>query len=320
MSPTTIQAPASIDTLARELLGALDALSGLHPGFRPVHAKGLMCSGTFTPSSAAKTLTRAPHCARQSTPVIVRFSNSAGIPTVADNDPQGASPRGMAIRFQLADHVHTDIVSHSHNGFPTRTGEEFLEFLKTLPLSGPDASKPTPVEIFLSTHPKAMTFVTAPKPIPTSFARESFFGVTAFRFTNKEGVSRFGRFKIRPEAGTEHLSSEEAAKKSASFLFDEISERLAKGPIKIRIFVQIAEGGDEVADATILWPDSRPEIEFGTVALTQRVNDSDPELRKIIFDPIPRVDGIDASDDPLIQVRSAIYLLSGRRRRAANKE
>jgi catalase len=319
MSPTTIQASAPSDTLAKELLGALDALSGWHPGFRPVHAKGLMCSGTFTPSSAAKTLTRAPHCARPSTPVIVRFSNSAGVPTVADNDPQGASPRGMAIRFQLADHVHTDIVSHSHNGFPTRTGEEFLEFLKTLPLSGPDASKPTPLEVFLSTHPKAMSFVTAPKPISTSFARESYFGVTAFRFTNEKGVSRFGRFKIRPEAGTEYLSSEEAAKKSANFLFDEISERLAKGPIKFRIVVQIAEEGDEVADATSLWPDSRPEIEFGTVALIKRVNDSDPELRKMIFDPVPRVDGIDSSDDPLIQVRSAIYLLSGRRRRAANK-
>ena len=133
-------------------------------------------------------------------------------------------------------------------------------------------------------------------------------------------MSRFGRFKIRPEAGTEHLSPEEAAKKSANFLFDEISERLANGPIKFRIFVQIAEDGDEVADATSLWPDSRPEIEFGTVALTKRVNDSDPELKKIIFDPIPRVDGIDPSDDPLIQVRSAIYLLSGRRRRAANKK
>ena len=148
MSPTTIQAPVSSDTLARELLGALDALSGLHSGFRPVHAKGLMCSGTFTPSSAGEDIDPRAAFARPSTPVIVRFSNSAGMPTVADNDPQGASPRGMAIRFQLADHVHTDIVSHSHNGFPTRTGEEFLEFLKTLPLSGPDASKPTPLEIF----------------------------------------------------------------------------------------------------------------------------------------------------------------------------
>ena len=36
--------------LAQQLLDALDALFGLHPGYRPAHAKGLMCSGTFTPS------------------------------------------------------------------------------------------------------------------------------------------------------------------------------------------------------------------------------------------------------------------------------
>jgi catalase len=51
--------------------------------------------------------------------------------------------------------------------------------------------------------------------------------------------------------------------------------------------------------------------------VTARANDADPELRKIIFDPVPRVDGIDPSGDPLTEVRSAIYLLSGRRRRAA---
>ena len=46
--------------LIRQLLDALDALSGLHPGFRPTHAKGLMCAGTFSPSPEAAQLTRAP--------------------------------------------------------------------------------------------------------------------------------------------------------------------------------------------------------------------------------------------------------------------
>jgi catalase len=50
--------------------------------------------------------------------------------------------------------------------------------------------------------------------------------------------------------------------------------------------------------------------------LTARVDDQEPERRKIIFDPVPRVDGID-SCDPLTQVRADLYLLSGRRRRAA---
>src|SRR5881398_3721959 len=122
----TIANPA----LAQQLVDALDALFGRHPGFRPAHAKGLMCSGTFTPSPEAARLTRAPHASRPSAPVTLRYSGSTGVPTVPDNDPQRSGPRGLAVRFHLADHVHTDIVAHSADGFPVRTGEEFLEFLR----------------------------------------------------------------------------------------------------------------------------------------------------------------------------------------------
>jgi catalase len=305
-------------TLIADLLATLDKLSGgIHPGFRPVHARGLMYSGTFTPSPEAAKLTRAPHAGRPSTPIIVRFSLSGGIPTLADNDPQKATPQGMAIRFQLAAHVHTDIVAHSHNGFPTRTGEEFLEFLRAAIASGPDAPNPPPIVAFLSKHPAAKAFVEAPKPIPTSYARQAFFAVTAFKFTNTAGQSKYGRFRIRPEAGTEFLTPEQAAKKTGDFLAVEMSERLAKAPVKFRVLVQLAEAGDEVADSTALWPETRPQVEFGTLDITQCLDELAPEMRKIIFDPIPRVDGIDSAGDPLTAVRSDLYLLSGRRRRAA---
>ena len=185
--------------LAEQLLDALDTLSGLHPGFRPAHAKGLMCSGTFTPSSEATKLTRAPHAGKPSTPVTVRYSDSTGVPTIPDNDPQRSGPRGIAVRFHLADHAHTDVVAHSTNGFPVRTGEEFLEFLRAAAAFG--AGKPEALGAFLASHPNAKRFVEAAKPIPISFAREAFFAVTAFRFTNAEGVSRHGRFRIRPERG-----------------------------------------------------------------------------------------------------------------------
>ena len=304
--------------LATDLLAVLDKLAGgVHPGFRPVHARGLMCSGTFTPSPNAATLTRAPHAARPSTPVTVRFSVSAGLPSVADNDPNGSSPQAMAVRFHLADHVHTDVVAHSHNGFPTRTGEEFLEFLRAAAASGPGAPTPPPIMAFLAAHPAARAFVEAPKPIPTSYARQAYFAVTAFQFTNAVGQSRFGRFRLRPEAGTEFLTAEQAATKTTDFLAAELSERLARGRVGFRVLVQLAEPGDAVADSTAIWPETRPEVEFGALAVTERVDELAPERRKIIFDPVPRVDGIDSAGDPLTAVRSDIYLLSGRRRRAA---
>jgi len=45
--------------LANDLLSQLDTIFGLHPGFRPAHAKGMMLSGTFAPSPGARSLTRA---------------------------------------------------------------------------------------------------------------------------------------------------------------------------------------------------------------------------------------------------------------------
>jgi len=304
--------------LAQQLLDAFDALFGLHPGFRPAHAKGLMCSGTFSPSPEAAMLTRAPHASSPSTPVTVRYSNSTGLPNIPDNDPGRSGPRGMAIRFHLGEHIHTDIIAQSTDGFPVRTGEEFLEFLRAAAAFG--AGQPQPMGSFLATHPKAKRFVEAPKPIPRSFTREAFFAVTSFKFTNANGVSRHGRFRIRPDAGTEYLSNEEAASKSENFLFDEMGKRLAKGPVKLGVVVQMAESGDDVADASVTWPESRTEIPFGTILLAARVDDQAPERRKIIFDPLPRIDGIDSSGDPLTETRADLYLLSGRRRRAASGE
>jgi catalase len=306
--------------LSRSLLQAFDNINGgEHPGFRPAHAKGVMLTGTFKASPDAASLTRAPH-AHGETPVTVRLSDFAGIPTVADNDPQSASPRGCAIRFHLGEHVHTDIVAHSHNGFPTHTAEEFEEFLHAIAAS--DVSKPHPnaIEQYLGVHPKALQFVQAPKPIPTSFARESFFAVSAVKFTAADGTTRFGRYRILPELGNEYLDAAAAAAKSPNFLFNEINQRIAKDPVNFRIVVQLAEDRDTVDDTTVQWPESHPQVKFGEVSLSGLVADSDAQQRRIIFDPIPRVDGIEASADPLFQPRADVYLLSGRRRRAANEQ
>jgi len=293
--------------LANDLLGQFDTIFGLHPGFRPAHAKGMMLSGTFTSSHEAMSFTRAPHAMRESTPVTVRFSNGTGLPLIPDNAPD-SNPRGLAIRFQLADHVHTDIVSHSTDGFPTRTGQEFLDFLRAVAAGDPSA--------FLAEHPAALAFVQTLKPSPASFATEAYFGVTAFRFINQQGLARYGRYRISPKAGVEHLDEAAAKSKDENYLFDELARRIAAGPIGFDIHVQTADDQDIVDDATIHWPSDRPLVHFGTIELMAKASD-DEAHRRIIFDPIPRVNGIEPSDDPLLELRAAIYLLSGRRRRHA---
>jgi catalase len=304
--------------LGNDLIEQIDALFGLHPGFRPVHAKGVLLTGSFTPWPDAASLTRAPHITRESTPVTVRFSNSTGLPLVPDNNPN-ANPRGLAIRFHLADHVHTDIISHSADGFPTRTGQEFLEFLRAVAATDPSKPSPTPVEIFLGAHPAALAYVQSPKPSPSSFAREAYFGVTAFRFTNQQGMTHHGRYRILPEAGIEHLDDTAVKAKDADYLLDELTARIGGGPIRFQIQVQVANESDVVDDATIHWPSDRRLTPFGVIVLTAKVPDDEQQQKRIIFDPIPRVDGIEPSDDPLLELRAAVYLLSGRRRRQATQ-
>jgi len=308
---------AQPDPLSREALQAFDDLFGLHPGFRPVHAKGILLSGTFTPAAGVGALTNAPHVSRPSIRVEVRFSDFAGVPSVPDYDAENASPRGIAIRFYLEEHVHTDIIGHSIDGFPVRTVEEFLQFLHAIQASGPGVPKPTPVESFLAAHPATLAFVQTPKPIPTSFIKESFFSVSAYKFTNGAGVTKFGRYRVVPQDGNEYLDASAAAKKSADFLFDDIKERIARGGVKMRILVQVASGGDVVDDSTVHWPDERPVVEFGTIELNGLVPEGEAAQRQIIFDPIPRVQGIEPSGDPLLDPRASLYLASGRRRRAA---
>jgi catalase len=141
--------------------------------------------------------------------------------------------------------------------------------------------------------------------------------VTAYKFTNAEGVSKFGRYRILPDEGTQYLDSATAKKQSPDFLFEELRSRIASKPVRLQIAVQIAAEGDVVNNSTIQWPADRPVAEFGTVELNAIVPDNDAEQRHIIFDTLPRVQGIESSGDPLLDPRANLYLASGRRRRAS---
>jgi catalase len=308
-----------IVALANDLLQQFHKMFGPHPGYRAAHAKGLMFTGTFKPAPGALSLTTAPHIVRDSTPITARFSNSTGLPAIPDSAPE-ANPRGFAIRFNLAEHVHTDIVSHSIDGFPTHDGKEFLEFLQAAAASGPDVPSPKPIEKFLAAHPAALAFVQTPKPFPSSFARDTYYGVTAFKFTNDAGKTKSGRYRIVPEQGNDFLTDAQVAALAPNYHFEEIAERVARGPIRFKILVQIAALEDIDDDATIHWPETRELFELGTIELNTVLADNPAQQQRIIFDPIPRVAGIEPSADPLLELRAAIYLLSGRERRSAKSE
>jgi catalase len=301
-------------SVPEQIVDAMNALFGKHPGFRSAHAKGVVCEGEFVPSASAPGLSKAAHLQGKAVKATVRFSDSTGIPDVPDG-ASAASPHGLAVRFHLPGGGSTDIVSNAFNGFAVANGEDFLAFLRAVAESGKDAPKPTPLDKFLAAHPKAMKVVTAPKPTPASFATEPYFGVNAFLFTSAEGKARYGRYQFHPEAGSKFLTAEEAARKPANFLIDELGDRLAGGPAKFRLVVQLAAEGDPVDDATAVWPDDRPVVELGILTVNGRVADSDAAQRALGYDPLRLTEGIEASDDPLLEVRSEVYAVSRRRRR-----
>ena len=312
--PTPVKSSTSEEhDIAAQIVDALNALFGVHAGYRAVHAKGIVCQGIFRPAATAASVSRAPHLQREPVPITVRFSNFPGVPTLPDGDPN-SSPRGLAIKFHLPGGATTDIVAHSYNGFPVSTGEEFLAFARALAASGPGVPHPTPIESFAASHPRAALFLQSPKPAPASFATEPQYGVNAFRFTNQAGTSRHGRYWILPVAGAVHLDQADAAARPARFLFDELVERLSRGPVEFRLLVQLAADGDPVHDGSLTWPADRPQVELGTVSVTTPVADSVTAERQLIFDPIRLVDGIELSEDPLPLVRSRVYAISYARR------
>jgi catalase len=296
-------------SLAQQIFDTMVQLPGNQPGVRLVHAKGIVCEGTFTPSESAATVSRAPHFRGAAVPITVRFSDAGPSPAISDLSPD-ASPRGMAIRFTLPGGRDTDIVSFSHNGFVVGTGPDFLALQKAVVATDPTKPHPWPIEAFLAAHPRALKFVQDPKPPPLSFATEMFFGNNAFLFVNAQGDKQAGRYQILPMAGQHYVADADAKTLTPDFLASELTARLAKAPVIFRLIVQLPNAGDPTNDASIVWPADRRTVELGTLTITSIVANSAAVEKALAFDPIRLTDGIELSDDPLPALRSSVYALS----------
>lgn len=296
-------------SLAQQVFDTMVQRPGNQPGARLVHAKGIVCEGTFKPSKEAATFSRALHFRGAAVPITVRFSDAAPDPAISDLSPD-APPRGMAIRFTLPGGAGTDIVAFSHNGFVVGIGPDFLALQKAIVATDPTKSHPWPIEAFLSTHPRALKLVQDPMPTPISFATEAFFGNNAFLFVNTKGEKQAGRYQILPAAGQHYVTDADAKTLPPNFLAPELKARLANAPVTFRLAVQLPNAGDPTNDASIVWPADRKTVELGTLIVTSVVANSDAVEKALAFDPIRLTDGIELSDDPLPALRSSVYALS----------
>jgi catalase len=270
-----------------------------------------MVEGTFTPDPAAGSLSRAKLFTLPTAKVLGRFSDFTGIPTIPDNI-EGASPRGMAVKFGVPGESEVDVVMHNANGFPTRTSAEFRELLLAIGASGKGAPKPTRLDTFLASHPIAKTFLTTQKS-PESFATSAYFGVNSIKFTNTQGQSTFVRYQFIPAAGEHYLDTTALRTKGVNYLQSEIAQRLAKEPVSFTWYGQVADQGDVIDDPSLVWPPSRKLVKLGIVTITGLVPDQASADKKTLFLPGDLPNGMEAAD-PMIQVRNESYPISFRHR------
>ncbi|HEY4087594.1 MAG TPA: catalase family peroxidase [Bryobacteraceae bacterium] len=302
---------SSLD-LAQQIAALMSQSPSGKAGMRFTHPKGIVCEGIFEASREAASVSRAAHFREGTVPVTVRFSDGAPDIHIPDNSPD-AGPQGMAIRFMTGDGV--DIVAMSHNGFVVGTGEEFLSLLQAVSATDPSRPHPWPVEGFLGTHPRALKYVQDNHAVPAGFDQEAFFGNNAFRFVNSNEKVQSGRYQIMPVSGTEFLDEATAKSKSPDFLREGLRSRLGEGPVRYRLFLQLAGPTDRTDDSSLVWPADRQTVELGVITIKSIVPDSVAAERMLAFDPLHLTDGIENSDDPLPELRSFVYAISAGSRR-----
>jgi len=288
----------------------INARFGHHPRYRALHAKGTVCTGTFTASPDAGRLTRAKVMQGDPVQATVRLSNGGGNP----EDPDWAPDvRGLAVKLYGPDGKF-DISAQSVPRIPTRTVDAFLELLEA---TAPRPSALWRMPRFLARHPAAIVRLpgnlAALRP-PASYAMCSYHAIHAFRWIASDGQGRWVRYRWRPEAGEQTLGVRAARARGRDYLRDELAERLAREPIRFTLEVQIAGDGDPTDDPTASWPGDREVVDAGTLEVTGLDHTRERDGDVLVFDPTRVVDGIELSDDPILRFRTRAYSESIERR------
>ncbi|HUE25341.1 MAG TPA: catalase family peroxidase [Solirubrobacteraceae bacterium] len=295
----------------QQTIDAANQVFGSHPGFRALHAKGTLCKATFTATPEAARLTRAAHMQGDPIEATVRVSNGGGDPDVPDYQPD---VRGLAVKLYLPDGTRTDIVTQTVPRFPVRTPEAFAELML--------AQRPSPamvwrMPLFLARNPRAL--VTVPGGLPAlkpvaSYATCRYYGTHAFRFLDAQGGSRYARYTLLPEAGEGRLSVRGARRRGPDYLQEDIRQRLDRGLVRFTLELQIAGPDDAVDDPTAVWPSQRERVRAGMLELTAIETERETNGDVLVFDPTRITDGIELSDDPILQFRHRAYTESVARR------
>lgn len=285
---------------------------GLHEGFRRNHAKGVCVTGIFKGSGEGSEFSSATVFTKVKTPVFGRFSLAEPNPFQSD---KSAQVRSMALNFTMADGQVWRTAMNNIPVFAVQNVEGFYDLMQAS-RRDPDTGKPDPdmMKAFFTKYPASAKSIPMIKSrsISSGFSNSTYNGINAFIFVTEQGSETAVRWSMKPI--DPFIEADKSAKLRKNQLFDDLIKRIAREPVQWKMIATIAEAGDPVNDATQAWPQSRRQVELGTLTLAQIDDEMQGPCQDINFDPLILPNGIKASNDPLLSARSSTYAESFSRR------
>lgn len=298
-----------MDKMAKTAIDRIEKVFDTYPRYRRAHARGKSYKARFTANGSASQWTTAPHFQKGQSDSVVRFSHFSPNPTWAD----AMSPvKGMAVQFQLPNGEATNIVGVTSPIFFAKTPEIFTEMLGVV--QSFKKGKPSLTELagLLADYPESGAMIANIRKMqaPASFATGQYHSIHAFYFINEKGQRQPIKYRWEPESGVETLSPLEAAALPIGFFESDIEDRIAKTGVKFRLDIVLGQPGDPTDDPTKEWPKDRDTLSIGYLEIVEEA----PEAEGIMYDPTLMTEGIECSEDRILNFRHEAYTISHERR------
>ncbi|MEC3952916.1 catalase family peroxidase [Nocardia sp. CDC153] len=294
---------------ARRIVDGLQAANGFVPGYRRNHAKGVAVTGWFESSGAGTELSGASVFRPGTYRLSGRFSLAGGKPFAPD---AAAARRGFGLRIALPAGEEWRLALLNIPVFTDASAQDFHDRTAAY-APDPSTGKPDPARVrdYLSAHPKtaAALGIIEQNPPAASFATSTFHGLNAFECVDANGHRTPVRWRLEPETTDATTASGD------NQLFASLARDVRRGPVRWKLIAVVGiRGVDPTDDPTVAWPADRRRIQLGTVVVTAIATETAANVRDVNFDPLVLPKGLAASDDPVLQARSAAYAESYRRR------
>ncbi|WP_376701723.1 catalase [Cohnella xylanilytica] len=294
---------------------------------RPVHVKGFGAFGYFQTvySMAPYTKLSFLQTPGQQVPVAVRFSlavSNKGTPDTSRN------VRGFAAKFYTEQGVF-DLVFNHIPVFLVRDPIRFPEAIRSLlPSPVNNLIDPERFWSFAARAPEATHFVVrlySDAGTVKSFRHLPGHSVNTYVWRNAQGVRTYVKYRWVPLAGEQVIDSREAARlagENPDYAGKDLYDTLARGTnVEYGLYVQLMNPQDEAAlpfdplDDTKVWDERQyPPLPVGRLVLNRNPDNYKEQVEKLAFSPSNLLDGVELSDDKMLQGRANIYWDSQRHR------